>query len=257
MAIRLGDTLVFGLRLVHGDEVRDFTLRLTAVLPAGETSSVTSLEVTPEDLAPRTYESRNAMAVLDLCSPGAEPATSTLWLPADFLCHGLHGVCAQAGRYREIRRLRECEGRPLEDVCSPAEIDASFRSMVTLLSVIQLIQKDEHLAALLHELVSLGDMLTVALAGGLTTQASFDLAVPSPMLDPLVGEAWSLPMAIAAGATRLIDVRLLIAAPRAPFALAGGLLALQAHRVGDPSRQLSLVLIGARRGVEPLVLDRS
>ncbi len=247
--IDLGDKLVYGLRFEQGGEFTDFVLEFLAFGSSGVASGGEfTLKLTQDDGSTREHRSNLLLTELKVHAAGEEGQSSLVALPSDFLTHGLDGVCKLADRLKEIRAKSDGRGDASIASATPEEEHEVFSGIVSLLSLLRIVEGDEQLNALLQRMITVGDMMSVAFAGGLTISGDFDMAIPCASLDGLDLDAWCFPFSISAGSQPLIHLHALITEPLPPLSLAGGLLALRATHAGDPSQRLTLVLIGARSG---------
>lgn len=248
---RVGDEVLFGLRLLRDGEVRHWLLHVRLTEPLARSSDASPLP--PVDWSiringePQQFASRPCRVVATVMDEhGVELGRSEPILPRDFLARGIAGACrlvhehlSGAGVLERRRRYRRIDVRPLAE------------GTVSAVALLQVVQQDDVLAPLLWQVVSGPSLWSVLrnLGARVVLRPRFhELAeVPSPVA-AVRGSAFVLPLTLSVNDEAALAVDLFVAAAAPPFALCGGVLGATARHPTDPGLALSIRLLSARRG---------
>ncbi|MBI5852828.1 MAG: hypothetical protein HZB39_17595 [Planctomycetes bacterium] len=169
---------------------------------------------------------------------GSRETGSQVLVPRLALEHGFAKACA----------IHVARGHGLPDA-SDQELDDFGRTLVSLLALLDIVQSDEQLAAILQSvartpsLASIVGRLGVHIAVVPDFLAAHTRGVWRGSADPV----WRIPLTITANDEAAVLVLADIVEPRSPHNLAAGLLRLTARRPGDARARLVMELLAARR----------
>ena len=255
--IEAGDCWLFGLKSTDGDDAATFYLRLTALesyRPYGGSLLVENAEFEDGSYyfirmtsrgAPTDYWSRTIPISLSLYDEQARLVSSDeVNLPADFLARGFREVCTTRWPRRTDEALLD-----YYDSIATGELQQPFnRGLRTLMSVLQIVQREPRLRELLEDLIAPIDKLRV-LMRGLTIAPDFAAAEPIPdgQTAAISPASWRFPVTLAAGDTPLAYVEMEVCDSSSPWSLVGGLRGFRAVRTGNPDVSLRLLALAAHR----------
>lgn len=229
--VRVGDQVLFGLRLQRGESVRDWFLHVVvegiepgAVLAGGGLREVVRLRV----------------AVAD--ANGEQLGVESTQLVRDYLERGLARACRGEG-------VRDDEGVAFGRT---EEWPERFRALLALSQVLRIARESPILRPLLYEVVDPPSVWSVIAHLGvrLSTRMHFDdvRAVGGEPLGAAIVPAWSLPHELLINGAPALQSHILVTDPRSPLTLCAGILAITSTHPTDPSRVFTMRLLAARRG---------
>ncbi|HEX6812755.1 MAG TPA: hypothetical protein VF384_14105 [Planctomycetota bacterium] len=255
---RVGDEVLYGLRLRRGREAWHWLLHLRVTEPfaiAREDGDVAAGDPLPPlewsvrvNGEPREFRSRLSRVVATVTDgAGLLLASSEPLLPRDLLDRGFAKACElvqrRLGERPDTARSDEFyEGmdvRPLAD------------ATVGTIALLQVVQQDSVLAPLLWEVVQKPSFWSVVSNFGarVVLRPRFHAATeaPSPVgID--AGPVWSVPMTLLVNDAPALHADLLVGVTAPPFALCGGVLLTTARHPGNADVEFTCLLLGARRG---------
>jgi hypothetical protein len=250
---RVGDEVLLGLRLRKALEVRNWLLQLRVL-------EATALDASGQPVKPVTWSLRIngelqqfasqvcRVEVIVMDEYGLELGRSQPCLPSDFLSHGMAAAC----RFVQARRdqpsgWRRRRGR---DFDRQADLRPLAEATVAAVALLQVVQEDSVLAPILWQIIEKPSIWSVVANMGakVMLRPSFHLVSRAESPVPKLREpAWHLPLALEVNQQPALNVDLLITDATPPFSLAGGLLGATASHPTDATRELSLLLLSARR----------
>lgn len=250
---QIGDEVLLGLRLRKALEVRNWLLQLRVI-------EVTALDALGQPLKPVTWSLRIngepqqfasqvcRVEVIVMDEHGIELGRSQPCLPSDFLSRGIASACrlvhSRSKRGSVRRRLLDQPRNQQPDLRPLAE------ATVAAVALLQVVQADSVLAPILWQIIEKPSLWSVVANMGakVMLRPSFHLVTSADSPVPNLSEpTWRLPLALDVNQQPALNFDLLITDSTPPFALVGGLLGATASHPTDTSRELSMLLLSARR----------
>lgn len=243
---RVGDEVLFGLRLRRAGAVKHWLLRLRVLEVAAVSADGEALD--PVDWSLRingqVQEFASAVCraeVVVMDENGVELGRSQPLLPRDFLDTGMASACRLV-RTRTIRRQAKLDEGP--------ELRPLAEATVSAVALLQVVQEDSVLAPILWQVIEKPSVWSVVRNMGVNVmmRPSFHRVSRARSPVPAVRDpAYRLPIALEVNATPALNLELYVTESTPPFSLAGGLLGATASHPTDPNLDFSLLLLSARR----------
>ncbi|MFK7741059.1 MAG: hypothetical protein AB8H80_12125 [Planctomycetota bacterium] len=249
---RVGDEVLYGLRLVRGETTRHWLLKLSVLEVAaldedGERLPETTwrLRINGERTSFMSSLARVAATVYD--EEGAELGRTEPLLPRDFLDRGVADACAQV-----MERTTNPPGTlGLPSIYRDIDPNLLSESTVCAVALLQIVQEDSVLAPLLWQVIEKPSLWSVLGNLGARVVLRPRYHAVTEAMCPLPGRyetTWRLPMELHVNDTLALDMNLFVTESSPPYALGGGLLGASAKHPSDPDLEFSLLLLSATIG---------
>jgi hypothetical protein len=265
---RVGDEVLLGLRLARDGACRHWLLHLRLAEPLAREPGADSaplppvawpLRVNGVDTVVASAACRVHATVAD--ADGAALGRCEPLLPRDLLAAGFADACRLVGARRAQRAEAGASGRDEgagggdggDAFYRGVDVQPLARATVAAVALLQVVQEDGVLAPLLWEVVERPSLWSVVTSLGVRAllRPRFHDAEPTPSPVAAAGSAWRVPMTLLVNDDPALLTELYVVPSAPPFALCGGIVAAMARHPTDPSLELSLVLLAARRGPAP------
>lgn len=235
---RVGDTLLYGLRLQRGGEEQRWILSLAVEDLVPEVAPrVWTFDVDGKDERFESSLCRVAAVVYD--ANGQELARSQPLVPQQFLASGFAAVSAATWA------ARRNGGRP------PLARDVAA-GVVSAVALLETVRQDPALAPVLWAVVDKPSLWSVLGHFGATVlvRPHLDRIVPCATPSPAMpfGGAWRVPMSLFVNDQPALATELVVAEPAPPFAVGAGVLAAVARHPTRPDVRCEMLLLAAGRG---------
>lgn len=251
---RVGDEVLFGMRLRRDGRVRHWLLQLRVL-------EVVALGTDGKPLDPFHWSLRIngevdqftsgvcAAEVVVMDRYGQELGRSQPYLPRDFLDRGIADACrlVRTGGFRALRR-KSVDGK---DARGPLDIRPLAEATVSALALLQVVQEDSLLAPILWQVIEKPSVWSMVSNMGVDVMLRPKFHRVSSAASPIAGvtaSTWRLPLSLEVNQRPALDLDLLVADSAPPFSLACGLLGTTARHPSEPNLDFSLLLLSARRG---------
>lgn len=243
---RIGDEVLFGLRLRRDGEVRHWLLQLrvlevTATDDDGKPLDPVdwSLRINGEVQQFDSAVCRAEVVVMD--EQGNELGRSQPLLPRDFLSSGIASAC------KLVRSRMGYAGATVYETIDMRELAEATVSAVALL---QVVQDDAVLAPILWQVIEKPSVWSLVSNLGVNVMMRPSFHRVTRALSPVPAvfdETWRLPIALEVNETPALNLDLFVTESTPPFSLAGGLLGATASHPTNPNLDFSLLLLSATR----------
>lgn len=254
---RVGDEVLYGLRLVRGDEVRHWLLRLRVLevdaTAAGEAigRAMWSLQFNGESRYFSSPVSRVEATVFD--DEGNEIGRTEPLVPRAFLANGVAEGCRASRRIFGSADLAS-SAAATRLVTADVDTEALACSTVCAVALLQVVQEDSVLASILWQVVEKPSLMSVLgnLGARVVLRPCYHIA--SEALCPIPGlyeQTFRLPMSLTVNDQPALDMDLFVADSTPPFALGGGLLGASARHPSRPGLEFTLLLLSAKSAPAP------
>lgn len=258
-----GDSVLFGLTLQRPSTTERMLLQLTVVDPELREEEANHSGNEPRRLRLRGEARVNGtpepvllvsklalVEVLVTDERGAEIGRSRIPAPRDLLTTGFAPAC-QATEVAATQAGATNLAATGEATTTRCQIQA----MLSLLALLDLVQNDATLAAILWDVVDKPSFFSVLwhLGAKAALAPAFDriARVDWPPHLPCSGPLWSLPLALTVNGAAALHCRIAVGSSQPPLALCGGAVELQAWSPTDPARRFAMTLLAARLGLAP------
>ena len=253
---RVGDEVLFGLRLRKAGGERNWLLKLRVLDPEVEAAAATGparvdwrLRINGVQEAFASRLCRVEAIVMD--RDGVVLGRSEPRLPRDFLASGVAAACALVAR-RAPERVRAAGARPQPQALAlPVRNRELARATVCAVSLLQVVQDDAVLAPLLWEVVEKPSLWSVVTNLGAAVVLRPRFHHTASVRSPIPGNydpTWTLPLGLEVNGAPALELELFVAEPEPPYALCGGLFGATARHPRRADLEFSLLLLSARRG---------
>lgn len=242
-AIRGGDRVLVGMRILEGDSTRVWFIAITVLDPAaqsyttkyGDVHDMADLEVIVHDHA-GTVIGRDVVrvSVVDLK-------------------HGLVRPCLPEVRAAESANVWEAAGRGRE------AFPPSILGSLALRNFLGVVRKSAPLNELLLAFVQKPSLWSIVtnMAIKVSLQTQFDRAevvhesgTAHTLSAGYLAPRFAIPFELSVNETPAMRSKLYVTEPVSPLTLCAGVVAVAAHHPRDPERRLDLRVLGARRGTD-------
>ncbi|MFT4511928.1 MAG: hypothetical protein ACI91B_000611 [Planctomycetota bacterium] len=247
----IGDEVLFGLRLSRDGEERHWLLQLRVLEVTAIGDDGKPLD--PVDWALRIngeveeFESavcRAEVVVMD--EHGTELGRSQPLLPRDFLNSGIAGACKLARR--QLRQSGQ-----VSDRYESVDMRTLAEATVSAVALLQVVQEDSVLAPILWQVIEKPTVWSVVSNMGVTVMMRPSFHRVTSALSPVptvIDQTWRLPIALEVNETPALNLELFVTESSPPFSLAGGMLGATARHPTNPTLEVSLLLLSARRNAD-------
>jgi hypothetical protein len=260
---RVGDEVLFGLRLRVGGDRRHWLLHLrvseaVATARAGDGSGLPVGEPLPPvdwtinvNGAPQQFQSRRARIQVTVHDHGgAVLGCSEPQVPRDLLANGFAAACDLVQRQR--RAMPHTIGT--DAFYQGLDLQPLASATVCAVALLQVVQDDAVLSPLLWEVIERPSVWSVLrhLGARVVLRPRFHAAIEVPRPGPPAPRrAWQVPMTLLVNDAPVLLTELVVGEPLPPFALGGSLIGATARHPQDGEREFALQLLAARRGPRP------
>ncbi|MCB9877566.1 MAG: hypothetical protein H6835_08205 [Planctomycetes bacterium] len=252
---RVGDELLYGLRLRRGDEVQNWLLRLRVTDPllrddGGHELDPVEWKIRINGELQRFSSRRCRVAATVLDATGHVLGESRPELPRDFLDRGLGSACRKVERDRRRRHRRRWHAEEPELPLRPLA-----EATVSAVALLQVIERDSVLAPLLWEVVEKPSLWSVISNLGAKVVVKPRFYELEHALSPVAAvpvETWRVPISLFVNDAAALHVELMVADSAPPYAVGCGMLGATARHPSNPDVDFSVLLLAARRGGLPV-----
>ena len=261
---RVGDEVLYGLRLRSGAEARHWLLHLRLTEPlaiARNGDEVAAGNLLPPlewtiriNGEPREYRSRRCRVVATVTDgAGMFLGRSEPQLPRDFLEQGFSKACEllQQRLAAPDAALGSAFHEGAKGFYDGMDVRPLADATVCTIALLQVVQEDAVLAPLLWEVVQQPSFWSVVSNFGarIVLRPRFHAATEAPSpLETDAGDVWRVPMSLLINDEPALHADLLVGKTAPPFALCGGVLLMTARHPKNAAVEFSCLLLGARRG---------
>ena len=254
---RVGDEVLFGLRLRRGQDVQNWLLKLRVLEPEALDDDGVPLPKVEWSLRVngqrQVFESALARIEAQVLDGRGEPlGVSRPLVPRDFLDRGMAEVCAtiESNKRRGALILTDMEGwrMDLDGVVAVREL---AEATVSAMALLQVVQDDDVLAPILWQVIekpSLWSLMRNLGARVVIQPRFYRVARTLSPVPRLYEPTWRLPMRLQVNGEPALAIDLFVADTTRPFALSGGLLGAVARHPKNPDLEFSLLLLSAKLG---------
>lgn len=249
---RVGDEVLFGLRLRRDGAVRHWLLRMRvteaeAVDDEGNKLDPVdwSLRINGEVQKFASSLCRAEVVVMD--EKGVELGRSEPVLPRDFLSRGIAGACQMVHSRLRVRPRRGSGGSVYEQL----DMRPLAEATVSAVALLQVVQEDSVLAPILWQVIEKPTVWSVVANMGVDVMMRPSFHRVTSALSPVPSlreQTWRLPISLHVNDQPALNLALYVTASTPPFSPAGGLLGATARHPTKPTLDFSLLLLSARRG---------
>lgn len=249
---RVGDEVLFGLRLRRAGDVKHWLLHLCV-------SEVDAVDAEDNSLDPvdwslringqvqkfRSELCRADVVVMD--ERGVELGRSRPVLPRGFLSRGMAGACQLV--HSRVRAGRN-PARRGGSVYDKLDLRPLAEATVSAVALLQVVQEDSVLAPILWQVIEKPSVWSVVSNMGVDVMMRPSFHRVTSALCPVPGlreQTWRLPIGLYVNKQPALNLDLFVTDSTPPFSAAGGLLGATARHPTDPTLDFSLLLLSARR----------
>ena len=256
---RVGDEVLFGLRLRRASTVKHWLLQLrvlevTAVNEQGEAYQPIdwSLRINGQMQQFASQVCRAEVIVMD--EHGVELGRSQPCLPRDFLSRGIASACklVRSRMHSMVQRDPSAAANAAnQTVYDQLDMRPLAEATVSAVALLQVVQEDSVLAPILWQVIEKPSVWSVVtnLGANIMLRPSFHRVTSTLSPVPtLLDQTYRLPLALEVNEQPALNLDLFVTDSTPPFSLAGGLLGPTARHPTNPTRDFSLPPLPARRG---------
>lgn len=247
---REGDEVTFGLELESGATVTRWFMQLRVPANAETREGMIFVRVTDKDGKEELLEIPSSRSSVEVRIYDAETlrvlGSTKVMMPHMLLTRGVRRaaeICAELMQQPTHARQRRA-----------AEAQAATTSaFYAIRSLLDLVQEDKVLAPYLWRIISKPSAFSLLRNLGVRVDATceFTRVAPAARLPrgiPQIATPFLVPMHIDVNGERALQIKVLAAKPQRPYALCGGIVALEARHPTDASRRLRAALLSAETG---------
>lgn len=249
---RAGDELVFGLELVSGETATRWLMQLRVPANAETREGMIFVKVTDKDGQEDLLEIPSSRSTVDVRIYDADSlrvlGSTQVMMPHMLLKRGVRRaaeICAELMQQpKKVRQARAAEAKT-----------ATTSAFYAIRSLLELVQEDKVLAPYLWKIISKPSAFSLLKNLGVRVQATCEFtrvarASSLPAGIPQLAPPFFVPMHIDVNGERALQIKVLAAEPQRPYALCGGIVALEARHPTDAARRLRITLLSAKYGAD-------